>query len=82
LGIIMFRLCLYEHNYSQHGSYRLINHINQYANKEIPMTFMTKAPVKITVQQMGADGNGTLNEYERLYIDDKSLDTIMEFMKR
>ena len=71
-----------EHNYTQHGSYRIIKHINQYANKEVPMTFMTKAPVKITIQQNGPEGNDKPVEYERLYIDDKSLDTIMEFMKR
>jgi len=67
-----------EHNYTKEGAYRIINNISKYANKEVPMTFMTKAPVKITI----TDGQGSQNEYERLYIDDKSLDTIMEFMKR
>ncbi|MFW6248311.1 MAG: hypothetical protein ACOC4J_00915 [Bacteroidota bacterium] len=67
-----------EHNYTKNSTYRLINNITKYANKEVPMTFMTKAPVKITV----TDSQGSQNDYERLYIDDKSLDTIMEFMKK
>ena len=67
-----------EHNYTKTGAYRLINNISKYANKEVPMTFMTKAPVKIMV----TDQQGEEKEYKRLYIDDKSLDTIMEFMKK
>ena len=66
-----------EHNYSKNSAYRLINNISKYANKEVPMTFMTKAPVKITL----TTAQGNQKEYKRLYIDDQSLDTIMEFMK-
>lgn len=66
-----------EHNFSKNSAFRLINNISKYANKEVPMTFMTKAPVKITV----TTSQGNQKEYQRLYIDDKSLDTIMEFMK-
>jgi len=67
-----------EHNYTKEGAYRIINNISKYANKEVPMTFMTKTPVKITI----TGSEGSQKEYERLYIDDKSLDTIMEFMKK
>lgn len=67
-----------EHNYTNNSAYRLIYNISKYANKEVPMTFMTKAPVTITV----TDNQGNQKEYKRLYIDDKSLDTIMEFMKK
>ncbi|MDN5358942.1 MAG: hypothetical protein PWQ84_5 [Thermotogaceae bacterium] len=67
-----------EHNYTKNSAYRLINNISKYANKAVPMTFMTKAPVEITVK----DNQGNQKKYQRLYIDDKSLDTIMEFMKK
>jgi len=67
-----------EDNFSKQGAYRLISNITKYANKEVPMTFMTRKPVKITLK----DKQGESKEFERLYIDDKSLDTIMEFMKK
>ena len=46
-------------------------------NKSVPMTFMTKKPVSITL----TNSEGEKQNFERLYIDDKSLETIMEFMK-
>jgi len=67
-----------ENNYTKNSAYRLIHNISKYANKEVPMTFMTKAPVTIIV----TDNQSNQKEYKRLYIDDKSLDTIMEFMKK
>ncbi|HOO31930.1 MAG TPA: hypothetical protein PK466_01055 [Thermotogota bacterium] len=68
---------LVDNNYSKDGGYRLLSSIKNYANKSVPMTFMTKEPVSITL----TDNEGEKKQFKRLYIDDKSLETIMEFMK-
>lgn len=69
---------LSEDNYSRDGGYRLLSNIKNYANKSVPMTFMTKEPVSITL----TNTEGEKEKYDRLYIDDKSLETIMEFIKQ
>jgi hypothetical protein len=72
-----FITLLSENNYTKEGGYRLLSNIKNYANKSVPMTFMTKKPVSITL----TNSEGEKQNFERLYIDDKSLETIMEFMK-
>jgi hypothetical protein len=69
---------LSEDNFSRDGGYRLLSNIKNYANKSVPMTFMTKEPVSITL----TNTEGEKEKYDRLYIDDKSLETIMEFIKQ
>jgi len=65
-----------QDNFTKNGGYRLLYNVDRYANKSIPLDYMTEKPVKITVTKQ----NGEEMEYQRLYIDYKSLETIKEFM--
>ena len=65
-----------QDNFTKNGGYRLLYNVDRYANKSIPLDYMTEKPVRITVM----DQNGKETEYQRLYIDYKSLETIKEFM--
>ncbi|HRW91778.1 MAG TPA: hypothetical protein P5560_02390 [Thermotogota bacterium] len=67
---------LLQSSFSERAFYRLVDQLAHYAIKTIPVSFMTRHPIQITVRS----GMET-QTLQRWYIDEKSLKTIKEFME-